>query len=185
MASAVLEVPSTPADAGDDRLYEIVDGRRLEKSMGAYEVSLMSLLGMYLGHHCLTHDLGTAVVEMLFNFGIEGQPQRRPDVAFVSFEKWPKARKIPSENAWQVVPDLAVEVVSPTNTANEVEEKVVEYIKAGVRLVWVVHPTTSRVYVHDGSSTVKVVSRAEDLDGGGVLPGFQLPLSTLFSGDPA
>src|SRR5258708_4023632 len=98
MATAVLEAPSALDNESNDRLYEIVKGRRLEKRMGAYEVDIMSMLGLHLGHYCLTHQLGKVVVEMLFNFGIEGQPQRRPDVAFVSYEKWPKDRKLSSEN---------------------------------------------------------------------------------------
>lgn len=83
-----------------------------------------------------------------------------------------------------VVPELAVEVVSSTNSANEVEEKVVEYLKVGVSLVWVVYPTTGRIYVHDGSSTVRVVSGDGELDGGDVLPGFRLRLIELFGTDP-
>ncbi len=121
MATALIDTPPHLAGGGDDRLFEIVDGRRRAKSMGAYEVDIMSMIGMYLGHHSLTHQLGRVEVEMLFHFGNPDLPQRRPDVAFVSFQKWPKGRRIPSDQAWNVVPDLAVEVVSPTNSANEVE----------------------------------------------------------------
>ncbi len=185
MATALIDTPPHLAGGGDDRLFEIVDGRRRAKSMGAYEVDIMSMIGMYLGHHSLTHQLGRVEVEMLFHFGNPDLPQRRPDVAFVSFQKWPKGRRIPSDQAWNVVPDLAVEVVSPTNSANEVEGKVVEYLRAGVGMVWVVHPSTARVYVHDGSSTVLVVSRDGELGGGDILPGFRLPLSTLVAAESA
>ena len=184
MATVIIGPRAGAEEIGDDGPYEIVDGRRREQATGAYEVDIMSMLATYLGHFSLVHQLGRVEVEMLFNFGDFAQPQRRPDVAFVSFERWPKGRRIPSEDAWQVVPDLAVEVVSPTNSANEIEGKVVEYLKAGVKLVWVVHPSTARVYLHDGSSTVHVISREEVLEGGGLLPGFKLPLATLFEGEP-
>ena len=180
MATVILE-PSEQATAPPgDGLYEIIDGKPVEKRMGVYEIHLTNLVAFFLGRFSFDHQLGLVESEMLFNFGVEGQPQRRPDVAFISYQRWPKGRKLTSENAFHVVPDIVVEVVSPSNSANEVEGKVMEYLKAGVRLVWVVHPTTARIYIHDGSSTIRVVSRDGELDGGEVLPEFRLPLSSLF-----
>jgi Uma2 family endonuclease len=180
MSTVILEASDASPEPISDGLYEIIDGKPVEKQMSVYAVHLMNLIDFFLGRFVFDHQLGLVESEMLFHFGIEGQPQRRPDVAFISHERWPKGRRLTSENAFHVVPDLVVEVVSPSNSAGEVEGKVMEYIKAGVRLVWVVHPTTARVYVHDGSSTVKVVSRDGELDGGVVLPDFRLPLANLF-----
>ena len=180
MASVVLEASEEMVSPPGDGLYEMIDGKPVEKVMGASEVDIMSMLGIFLGHFAMIRQIGKVEIEMLFDFGHPDHPKLRPDVAFISYQRWPKGQKIPSENAFSVVPDLVVEVVSPTNLANEVEGKIVEYIKAGVRLVWIVYPTTARIYVHDGSSTVRVISRDGELDGGDVLPDFRLPLQTLF-----
>ncbi len=98
----------------------------------------------------------------------------------MSYQRWPLSKKIPSKNAFQIVPDLVVEVVSPTNSAYEVEEKIVEYLEAGVRQVWLIYAITGRVYIHDSLSSVKVVSGDGDLDGGEIIPGFKMPVARLF-----
>jgi Uma2 family endonuclease len=90
-------------------------------------------------------------------------------------------RLIPvTDNAWDVVPDLAVEVISPHDLAEEILQKVVEYFQAGVRLVWIVYPQQRLVYVHESLTQVRCLTQTEELDGGAVLPGFRLPLANLF-----
>ena len=184
MATAVLEASAEVISPSGEGLYEIIDGKPVEKLMGALEIHITNLIAFFLGRFVFDRQLGLVESEMLFDFGEGNQRQRRPDVAFISNQRWPKGQRIPSENAFRVVPDLAVEVVSPSNSANEVEGKIVEYLKAGVRLVWVVYPTTARIYIHDGSSTVRVIDRDGELDGGDVLPEFRLPLRTLFEAEP-
>ena len=184
--STVIQEPSAVSEAPpSEGLYEIINGKVVEKTMGVYEVHIVNLIDFFLGRFAYDNQLGYVESEMLFHFGGDGRSQRRPDVAFFSYQRWPKGRRFSSENALRVVPDLVVEVVSPTNSANEVEEKIVEYLEAGVRLVWVVYPITSRIYVHDGSSTVRVITRTGELDGGEVLPEFRLALSNLFEDGPA
>jgi len=68
---------------------------------------------------------------MLFDFG-PGLSQRRPDVAYVSYDRWPRQRRVPRTQAWAVVPELVVEVISPSNTFEEVVNKVREYFRASV-----------------------------------------------------
>jgi Uma2 family endonuclease len=113
-------------------------------------------------------------------FRIDKDLQRRPDVAFVSAERWPIGRRIPDDAAWDVVPDLAIEVVSPTNTAAEVLARVREYFQAGVRRVWVVYPNERLIYTYQSPTSVRVLQAGDDLDGDPLLPGFRLPLTTLF-----
>jgi Uma2 family endonuclease len=84
---------------------------------------------------------------MLFRIDPARGLERRPDLAFISHERWPLERRAPMAAAWEVVPDLAVEVVSPTNTANDVQDKVRDYCRAGVRLLWVVYPLHGLVQV--------------------------------------
>jgi Uma2 family endonuclease len=140
---------------------------------------LASALSNYMGPFALERKLGMVVAEMLFVLDASEKCQRRPDVAFVSYPRWPE-RTVARTNAWNVVPDLAVEVVSPTNLAEEIDAKLTDYFAAGVRLVWVIYPDSGRVYVYDSPDRCRVLERSDELDGGEVLPGFRLPIETLF-----
>ena len=121
---------------------------------------------------------------MLFRIDRATELQLRPDVAFVSHARWPRDRPAPREAAWDVVPDLAVEVVSPSNSANEVIDKLHEYFQAGVQRVWVVYPKTSEVYVYEAPQRVRIFGRTDELDGGAILPGVRLPMAHLFTLEP-
>ena len=158
MTTATIEPIQAEATAVDDRDGEDIDGPGWEKLTGATEVDVMSVLTIVMGYFAMMQQLGRVEVEMLFDIGGSTRHFVKPDVAFVSFERWPKSRKIPSQNAFRVVPDLVVEVVSPSNSANEVEEKIVGYLGAGVRQIWVIYPTTGRVYIHDGSQEIRMIS---------------------------
>ena len=125
--------------------------------------------------------------EVLFRLPLkeDRHRNRRPDVAFVSFDRWSKGKSESyRENAWDVVPDLAVEVVSPNDFADELIRKVSEYFAAGVRLVWVVYPRQKLVYVYDSFLSIHIIGHDRgSLDGGSVLPGLSLPLSDVFIGE--
>ena len=163
-----------------ENLYEIVDGQRKElEPMGAFEVMLASALSDYMGPFAREHKLGAVVTEMLFVLDTRRDQQRRPDLAFVSYQRWPETT-IARTKAWNVVPDLAVEVVSPTNFAEEIDAKLTDYFAAGVRLVWVIYPDSGHVYVYDSPDGCRVLERSDEFDGGDVLPGFRLPIETLF-----
>ena len=166
----------------DDSLYEVVNGQRLEPPpMSVLATRIANRLGRRLGTFVEDSRLGTAEVEMLFLLDEAEDLQRRPDVALVSFERWPSDRAVPDdEAAWDVVPDLAVEVVSPTDRDEAGLAKVREYFAAGVRLVWKVYPRQRVVHVFESFAAIRVLTRADDLDGGPVVPGFRLPLAALF-----
>ncbi len=122
-------VTKTSAVLVDDSeiLYEVVDGKRVElPPMGAHECHLAMHLAGVLWSFSQTQRLGRVETEMLFLLDASTDLTRRPDVAFVSYERWPRARPVPRTASWQVVPNLAVEVVSPTNTAPEVLRKVAQ-----------------------------------------------------------
>jgi Uma2 family endonuclease len=163
------------------KLYEVVGGQIVEKSpMGAFETALASLLQDLMGPFARMNKLGRVVGEMLFLIDPVEKMKRRPDLAFVSIERWPLKRRIPRTEAWDIVPDLAVEVISKTNSADDVEVKREEYLKAGVRQVWVIFPATCKVFVYDSPTSVRILQLGDDLDGGTLLPGFRLPLAVLF-----
>jgi len=162
-----------------DELYEIVNGARVVKSLTAYESFIASELAGFVHAYVRANHLGRATIEGLFDLSNVNNI-RRPDVAFVSFDRWPRTRGIPRTNAWAVVPDLAVEVVSPNDGVRDVLDKVAEYFHAGVRLVWLVIPGQDLVYCYTSPTAVRILSRGDDLTGEPVLPGFRLPLADLF-----
>ena len=178
-ASQSILAPGTPW-VDDVERYEVIDGIRVEREpMGAFETVLASWLCHLLNSFAGGRKLGLAVNETLFVLHASRNLQRRPDVAFVSYTRWPAA-VVAREPAWNVVPDLAVEIVSPTNLAEEIDSKVTDYFQSGVRLVWVFYPDAGRVYIYQSPTQVSILERTDTLDGGEVLPGFRLPIVQLY-----
>jgi len=162
-------------------LYEVVNGQVTElPPMGAFEVDIRSDLLSYLRQFAKKHKLGRAVAELLFLLDRAKNLQRRPDIAVVTYKRWAREQKVPKTNAWDVVPELAVEVVSPSNTANEIMAKIREYFEAGVRCVWVVYPAEEQVYVYHSPVQLQVLTKKDQLDGEDILPGFRLLVASLF-----
>lgn len=182
MASATVEASAIDqAEVVDGDHYEVVRGTRVETPrLGAYESWIASVLDQALGAFIKGAGLGRVMTEMLFLLDPAKGLQRRPDVAFVSFERWARERRIPRMAAWGVVPDLAVEVVSPRDLAQEVVAKVGEYFRAGVRAVWFVYPIEAQMHVWESPAGCRVRGRGDDLEGGAAVPGFRLPLAELF-----
>ena len=168
----------------NDLLYEVVDNQVRElPPMGVEEGLLASTLMRILSNFAWNAGLGEVVSEILFLLIAAKKLQRRPDLAFVSFQRWPRGRRVPNSAAWEVVPNLAVEVVSPTNLANEVLERIEDYFRSGVERVWVIYPTVAKLYDYDAPSSVRILTRDQTLEGGALLPGFQLPLTELFENE--
>lgn len=173
MATVQIEPVSPP----DDTPYEVVDGERVElPPMGAIDVFVVNRLYVRIANHVNQHSLGEAVTEMLFRLDPDRTNLRRPDIAFVSTERW---RKVARGNAWHVVPDLAVEVVSPTDYASELLNKVDEYFQAGVRRVWAIFPEQGRVQDFESPLVSKWYGVDEPVPGGDLLPGFSFRLEEL------
>lgn len=170
------------ANGVDEPLYEVINGQRVEMPpMSAYASKIASRLVRWTGAFADPRGLGEVVSEVLFRLPLNPDRNRRPDMAFVSVGRWPLNRPMPlRDNAWDVVPDLAAEVVSPSDLAEEIMQKLVEYFQAGARLVWVVYPEQQLVYVYEALTQVRGLTRQDELDGGSVLPGFRLPLAQLF-----
>ncbi len=165
----------------DDCFYEVVDGQIVElPPMGAYECDVASFLAFMLGQVVNAQQLGKVVVETLFWLDRAGKLKRRPDLAFVSAKKWPIRRRAPKTEAWDLIPDLVIEVVSETNSAQEVIQKVVDYLSAGTRLVWVVYPDVKQVHVYTDLTSARILTEPAELDGGDIVPGFRLSLTELF-----
>ncbi len=165
----------------DELLYEIVDGQREEgPPMSAYATWLASRLQVHLGSYTEEHALGTAVAEMLFILDAQRDLRRRPDVAFVSATRWPLQQEFPETGDWAVVPELAVEVLSPNDAVKDVLAKVREYFHYSVQVVWVISPEEQQVYVYTAPTQVRILTIDDTLAEEQLLPGFHLPLVRLF-----
>ena len=163
-----------------DRLYELVDGTLVEKTKGLSESMIAGQVLIDIGVFARQHHLGIPA-------GADGTVRllkglvRMPDVSFFCWDKLPGG-VLPSEPIPDLFPDLAVEVLSESNTPEEMERKLREYFLAGVRLVWMIDPRkrTAEVYTTPDTPDA-VLDETRALDGGNVLPGFTLPLAELFA----
>ena len=182
MAPPVAPLPAPdPVVLLDAPLYEVVDGLEVElPPMSVYSIEIACVLMGEFYVYLKQNPLGRAVSEVLFRMFPGKGPMRRPDVAYVPYQRWARDRDLTTGNGWEVVPDLAVEVVSPTDPALEVMTKVYEYLTAGVVEVWVIYPELRRVHRYGPADAMSCMGPAGTLDGGAVLPGFQLPLGELF-----
>jgi Uma2 family endonuclease len=166
-------------EARENRLFELVDGVLVEKAMGFYESFLAMRLARFLLAFVERHALGIVA-------GADGMLRlapglvRIPDVSFVSWDRLPQ-RRVPRQPIPELVPDLAVEVLSEGNTRREMEQKLREYFSAGVRLVWYVAPPLQEVHMYTAPDQREILSADHTLHGGEVLPEFTLPVRQLFA----
>lgn len=183
MATALLDATTEELDNAE--LYEIIDGVKVEMPpMSAESTILASRLARLLANHGVSQNHGEAFPEVLVRLALDEDRNRRPDVVYVPYTTWPRNRPIPSTNAWDVLPTLCVEVVSPTDRAEEVCEKSEEYFRGGVQQVWVIYPRQNVVHLFDSPTTGRILRRADTLDGGTVIPGFTLELMDFFPERP-
>lgn len=124
--------------------------------------------------------VGWPVAEMLFILKQDPLLRRKPDLAFVSAERWPTDEPAPAEAAGRVVPDLADEIVSPTDLFPDLMSKIEQDFAAGVRLVWVIHPAFRKVHVYQSPKAVAILDQSDTLDGGDEIAGFVMPLIRIF-----
>ncbi len=163
----------------ENRLCELVDGTLVEKPMGVLESCLAGDIHWALKTFVDEHDLGILTLPDGTLRLMQGLV-RMPDVAFISWRQLPN-RKYPNEPIASLIPELAVEVLSESNTRGEMERKLKEYFLAGTQLAWIVDPVQRTVDVHTAPDRFTHLKESETLDGGTLLPGFHLPLKRLFA----
>jgi Uma2 family endonuclease len=146
--------------------------------MGHPESVVAWELGVLLGNFLREHDLGycTTADDLV---RVMPKLVRGPDFSFVSWATRPE-RVIPHEQISTQVPDLAVGILSPSNTKKEMQIKLKEYFMGGVKLVWIIDPKTRTAAAYTAPDAKTVIPADGTLDGGDVLPGFKLPLAKLF-----
>jgi len=161
-----------------DRLYELVDGVLVEKTVGRYEACLALFIGRLLDSLVYENDLGVVL-------GADGMTRlfpgmiRIPDVSFISWERLPN-RRLPKEPIGPEAPNLAVEVLSPSNTKKEMDRKLADYFAAGVELVWYVDHRAEEIRVFRSVEQVEILKPGDTLTGGQVLPEFAASVAEIF-----
>ncbi len=158
--------------------YELIKGELIEMSPTneIHGVLAQELAGL-IWSHVRAHKLGRVfAAETGFTLSTDPDTVLAPDIAYVAAKR---ARPL-TEKFVPVAPDLAVEVVSPGNTAGEINEKTELYFQAGTRQVWIVYPKTRTIHVYTSATTVAILTTKDVLDGADLLPGFKLPLADLF-----
>lgn len=164
----------------DKRLCELIDGTLVEKPVGYWESMIAINLATALNNFVLPRRLG-AVAGADATMRMKSGRVRLPDVGFTSTARLPKTREpIPS-----LAPDLAIEVLSESNTKAEIDQKLQEYFQSGTRLAWIIDPPTRTVAVYrEPGEPARVLGESETLDGEHVLPGFELAIAELFVNVP-
>ena len=139
-------------------------------------------LGYLIKHHAKTHDLGVvtaAETGFILHTNPDGRDTvRAPDVGFISKARIPE-EGLP-EGYFQGAPDLAVEVVSPGDSHQDVEQKVLDYLDAGTKLIWIVQPRMRTITVYRSLKDVRILTENDTLDGNDVLPGFNIAVKEIF-----
>ena len=140
------------------------------------------IISIWLGHlimaHVDVHDLGQVYgAETGFRLALDTPIVRAPDVAFVA--KTHENRPT-SEKFIEGAPNLAVEVVSPNDSASDIQDKVLEFLQAGTSLVWVIYPRSRTIAVYSPEADARILDSDDTLDGGDALLGFSVPVSDVF-----
>ncbi len=168
----------TALEAPRKRICELIDGVLVEKAMGYSESLLATVLISVLWSYVRPRNLGL-VTAPDGTVRLWAGRVRIPDVAFTSWDRMPGRRR-PPQPIPTLAPDLAVEILSRSNTVAEMRLKRQDYFAAGVRLVWEVDPEARTVSVYTAVADPTVLAETDTLDGGDVLAGFTLPLRDLF-----
>ena len=169
-AADLLRLPA------DGRRYELIRGElRQMAPAGPTHGRLAMRLAAHLFQHVEAHHLGTVcAAETGFQLAQDPDTVRAPDVAFVTRQRLEAVGEI--EGHWPGAPDVAVEVISPSDRYTDVEDKVVEWLEAGSRMIIVVNPRQRAVMVYHSCTDVVRLTEEDTLEGGEVVPGWQLPI---------
>jgi Uma2 family endonuclease len=159
---------------------ELVRGRLVrEPRPGAPHGRLTVTLSVEIEIFAREHGLGLTFADAGFVLADDPPTVRGPDIAFLTEET--VRREGSPTGFWRIAPDLAVEILSPSNRAADIQEKVLEYLAAGTRLVWIVDPKTRSVTVYRSPNEIRILREGDVLDGADILPGLALPVSRIFA----
>lgn len=183
MAAVSLEKEYTPEELlalSDGPRYELFNGRLVEKPMGAKASLIAVALICLLGPFARTRRLGLVFGSDCGYQCFATDPKRVvfPDASFIRRGRLPKNE--PPEGHVRIPPDLAVEVVSPGNLAEELMQKIQDYLQAGVHLIWIIFPKSRSVLVVRANNQISFLKPENQLDGEDVIAGFACRVAELF-----
>jgi Uma2 family endonuclease len=162
----------------DGKIYELHNGVLIDVPGSKY---VQTVLAVWIAHLLISfleeHNIGGQVTGADGTYVLDRYNTRIPDVAYISPESVLRQQK---DAYLKGAPDLAVEVVSDSNTPAELKQRVGAYLAAGARLVWLIYPETRTIAVYEPDQNTRTLGITETLDGGDVLPGLNLPVSKIF-----
>lgn len=181
MTLAIPPTPFTPEDLlklEDQGLFELVDGRLVEKQMSSESSKVAGRITHFILSFLEMVEKGDVYPEQTFRcFPDQPNLVRRPDIAVIVGEH---AADVEATGHVTVVPDLAIEIVSPNDLIEDFEEKLADYRSAGVRLVWQVSPLHRVIRVYRPDRTLQEFAEGDVITGETVLPGFSIHVRKLF-----
>jgi Uma2 family endonuclease len=162
----------------DDRRFELVRGELIVMPpVKRIHGLIANWIAYLLTGFVHERNLGQVIAEAGYLLEENPDTVRAPDVSFIA-----KSRVAPLTGDYdRTPPDLVVEVASPGNTTSDMNDKIEQYFKAGVRLIWVLYPNTRTVYVYTSARQVRILGIEDTLDGGDVLPDFSIAVRDIFS----
>jgi len=164
--------------------FELVNGELVEMPTASlYHNLIVSLIGRLIESFAADRDLGFTFVDGV-SFVLRRNPDdvRGPDVSFLVKDRVTSLEML--LKPWEGAPDLAVEIISPSDRATDIHDKIKAYQAAGTRLTWIVWPDTRSVTSYDARGTISELQSGDVLDGGEVLPGFAVNVARLFEVGP-
>jgi Uma2 family endonuclease len=164
----------------DGHRYEIVNGELIDMgNSGALHGYICSLLVAALASYVLPKKLGI-ILDSSTAFKMKNGNRRSPDISFFAKERLQGMTELPT-GFLEGAPDLAVEVLSPGNTVEEIHDKLVEFFENGTRLAWIIHPSEHYILVYRSAQEPdRLLKSVDSLDGEEVIPGFTFPVANLF-----
>ncbi|MBD2636295.1 Uma2 family endonuclease [Limnothrix sp. FACHB-881] len=164
----------------DGHRYELVNNQLIDiGNSGALDGHICSALMILLGSYIRSQKLGL-LFDSSTGFKMQNGNTRSPDLAFFAKNRLQGLTTLPT-GFLEGAPDLAVEVLSPGNTVEEIDGKITEYFANGTRLMWVINPQQRYILVYRSPQEPdRLLKTADRLDGEAIIPGFSLPIAELF-----
>jgi Uma2 family endonuclease len=180
VATKARYTPEDLLDLPDSKSYELVRGQLVERSMGVESSWIASQLIVRLGRFCEDQQIGWVLQA---DCGYQCFPHdpgmvRKADVSFIRRGRFP-GDILPKKGWARIAPDLAIEVVSPNDRAVVLDEKLADYHKAGVPLVWVIYSESCSVMVYRRDGSISRLLEEDELSGEDVVPGFRCKIREI------
>ena len=160
-----------------DRRFDLVNGEIAEKLPTQLHGLIASFLALELGLYLRKNPIGRVYVEARYRMPDDEHNARIPDLSYVS----DLSRKVVEKGSALYMPDLAIEIKSPDDTYDLMREKADYYLKNGSKLVWLIYPEKSLIEVRSAKAGTDILIAGDMLGGADVLPGFKMPLKSVFA----